>query len=161
MVSIIVAADQNNGIGKENQLPWHLPADLKRFKNITMGHPILMGRKTFESIGKPLYGRINIVITRNKNFLTEGVIVFNSIETALKQFSNEEVFITGGEEIFRQSMQLADKIYLTRVFATFDTDTFFPEIDETQWEIIKTEQHESDEKNPYRYAFIDYQRIRS
>lgn len=160
MISIIVAVADNNLIGGSNKLLWHLSADLKRFKVLTMGHPVIMGRKTFESIGRPLPGRENVVITRNSGFRAAGVITVGSLEEALKKFAGHDVFIIGGAEIYAQSLRFADKIFLTRIYHSFEGDAFFPEIDEREWKIEKTEMHNPDEKNPYRYAFVDYVRVK-
>lgn len=159
MISIIVAVADNNIIGGSNKLLWHLSADLKRFKALTLGHPVIMGRKTYESIGKPLPGRENIIITRNHDFKAPGIIVVRSLEEALKMYSGIDVFIIGGAEIYAQSMALADRIYLTRIYLAFEGDAFFPMIDEGEWKIDNSEMHEPDEKNPYRFEFIDYVRI--
>jgi dihydrofolate reductase len=158
MISIIAAVGDNNVLGKNNRLLWHLPADLRRFKRLTMGYPVIMGRKTFESLGRPLSGRENIVISRNASFRPESVRVFNSLEEALKAYQDRSVFIIGGAEIYRQVIDRADRIYLTRIFHRFEGDAFFPTIDEQFWKVEKMEVHEPDEKNPYRYAFIDYVR---
>ncbi|WP_026897981.1 dihydrofolate reductase [Daejeonella oryzae] len=156
-LSIIVAADENNGIGKNNQLPWHLPADLKHFKNLTTGHPIIMGRKTFDSIGKPLPNRRNIVITRQSDLKIEGAELVNSLEEALQLCpAGEQVFIIGGSQIFNQSLALATKLYFTRIHEVFDADTFFPEIDPNIWKEEDKTEHQKDEKNAYAYSFISY-----
>ncbi len=156
-ISIIVAVDENNGIGKNNQLPWHLPADLKHFKNITTGHPIIMGRKTFDSIGKPLPNRRNIVLTRQKDLKIEGAEVFSSIDEAIEACAGQnEIFIAGGAEIFKQSLQKSTKLYLTIIGHTFDADTWFPEIDQNRWIEVERTEHEPDEKNAYPYTFINY-----
>jgi dihydrofolate reductase len=160
MISIIAAVADNNVIGGNNKLLWHLSADLKRFKQLTLGHPVIMGRKTFESIGKPLPGRENVVITRNPDFKAEGITIVRSLDEVLKKFSGQDVFIIGGAEIYAQSMSLADKIFLTRIYHLFEGDSFFPAIDERIWKVKREEMHEPDEKNPYRYAFIDYERIK-
>jgi dihydrofolate reductase len=160
MISIIAAVADNNVIGGNNKLLWRLPADLKRFKQLTLGHPVIMGRKTFESIGKPLPGRENVVITRNPDFKAEGITIVRSLDEVLKKFSGQDVFIIGGAEIYAQSMSLADKIFLTRIYQLFEGDSFFPAIDERIWKVKREEMHEPDEKNPYRYAFIDYERIK-
>ncbi len=153
-VAIVVAISENNGIGKDNQLMWHLPADLKHFKAITSGHTIIMGRKTFDSIGKPLPNRRNIVISRNKELAIAGSEVVHSLAAALQLCADdEEVYVIGGAEIFNQSIQLANKIYLTRVHQTYEADTFFPEIDHRFWEESDLEQHLPDEKNTVAYTF--------
>lgn len=149
-VSIIVAKAKNNAIGKDNQLLWHISEDLKRFKALTMGHPIIMGRKTFESIGRPLPGRRNIVISRN--FTREGVETASSVEDALARCQGEdEIFITGGGEIYRQTMDIADRLYITDVDCEPDGDTFFPEIDPGLWKEDAREDHEG-------YSFVNYTR---
>lgn len=153
-VAIIVAISENNAIGKDNQLLWHLPADLKHFKNITSGHPIIMGRKTYESIGKPLPNRRNIVITRQKDFKIQGVDVVNSVEEALSICEGEpEIFIIGGAEIYRTAFDQTDKIYLTKVHQHFDADAFFPKIDLQLWHETNQEYHAADEKNIIPYTF--------
>jgi dihydrofolate reductase len=156
MIAIVVAIAENNVIGKDNQLIWHLPADLKQFKQTTMGHPILMGRKTYESIGKPLPGRTSIIITRQQNYKAEGCIVVNSVEEAIKEAKklDEQTHIIGGAEVYRQSMHLTDTIYLTRIHHRFEGDTYFPEIKDEEWETVSEEHHEPDEKNKYSYSFI-------
>jgi dihydrofolate reductase len=153
-VSIVVAIAKNNAIGKDNQLLWHLPKDLKHFKEITSGHTIIMGRKTYESVGKPLPNRRNIIITR-QNIAINGCEVVNSIDEALKLCTGEEeVFIVGGAEIYKQAMALTDRIYLTIVHQPFDGDTYFPEIKEDIWKETEREDHETDEKHLFPYSFI-------
>src|SRR5688572_26086893 len=140
ILSLLVAAAENNVIGKDNQLPWHLPNDLKYFKNLTWGMPILMGRKTFDSIGKPLPGRKSVVITRNKDWQQQNVEVVHSVEEAIafaKQEDVKEIFVIGGAEIFNTSFDQADRIYLTRVHQDIEGDAFFPAIDETKWVLVK------------------------
>jgi dihydrofolate reductase len=143
MLSLIVAMGENRVIGVENRLPWHIPEDLKRFKKITMGHPILMGRKTFDSIGKALPGRTNIVITRNREFRADGVVGCGSLEEALewamKAPGNDEIFVIGGAEIFRHCLDKADRIYLTVVKWPFDGDTYLPSFREEDFETIAEE----------------------
>lgn len=154
-LSIIVAAANYNVIGKNNKLIWHLPADLKHFKDITMGKSIIMGRKTYESIGKPLPGRKNIVLTNDPSYKAEGCVAINSFEqlsTAID--SNEEAFIIGGENIYRQFIGVANKIYLTRVYDNFEGDTFFPDIDEEIWQTVEKTDYKADEKNKHDFAFI-------
>src|SRR5687768_9857959 len=138
IISLIVAAGENNAIGKNNHLPWRLPDEMRHFKNTTMGHPVIMGRKTFESNDNPLPGRLNIVITRNMDFQAKGCAVVHSLDEALKEASKEnieEVFVIGGEEIFRQALPIADRLYLTRVHYAFEGDTFFPAFDQKEWVI--------------------------
>jgi len=159
IVSIVVAISQNHVIGKDNKLLWYLPNDLKHFKEITTGHTVIMGRKTYESVGKPLPNRRNIIITR-QNITIEGCEVVNSIEAALALSSaEEEVFIVGGAEIYKQSMHLTDRIYLTIVHKEFDGDSFFPEIDQNQWHETAREDHEPDAKNSLPYSFITLQKV--
>ncbi|MBS1531343.1 MAG: dihydrofolate reductase [Bacteroidetes bacterium] len=158
IVSAIVAIGENNAIGKNNQLLWHLPADLKYFKNKTAGHTIIMGRKTFDSVGKPLPNRRNIVVTR-QDIKIPGCEVVKSVDEALDLCKGEdEVFIGGGAEIYKLAMDKTDRIYLTIVHKMFDADTFFPEIDPTQWVETAREDHQPDEKNNLPYSFITIER---
>jgi dihydrofolate reductase len=157
MISIIVAAGDNRVIGKNNQLIWHLPADLKRFRQITTGHAVIMGRKTFDSINKALPGRTNIIVTRQKDFEKENCLVADSLEHAIELCKNDnEVFIIGGAQIFEQAIPVTDKIYLTQIHQSFDGDVFFPALDHHQWKVISKEDHAADEKNKYDYSFINY-----
>lgn len=159
--SIIVAKSSNNVIGKNNSLIWHMPADLKRFKQKTLNHYIIMGRKTLESMKKPLPGRTSIVVTRNKDYKAEGCIIVHDIQDAFRmaeENKQEEVFILGGAEIYQLTLNLADKMYLTEIKAHFDGDAFFPAIDDDQWQIINHEEYQADDQNPYPYAFIDMKR---
>ena len=156
MISLIVAASQNGIIGANDKLPWHLPADLQRFKQITMNHPILMGRKTFESIGKPLTGRTNIVISRQKGFQCCGTTVVHSLEEALLLCENEkEAFVIGGAEIFKQALPFADRIYLTRINRDFEGDTTLFEIDPRIW---KETSREDFPAGPQPHTFLTYER---
>jgi dihydrofolate reductase len=158
MLTIIAAASENNALGKDNQLVWHLPDDFKRFKSLTSGHFIVMGRKTFESFPKPLPNRTHIIITRQKNYeVPEGCFVASSLQKAIALCpKEEEVFIIGGGEIYKQSIEIADKIDLTRVHTTIEADTFFPEIDETKWELVFEKFHTKDEKHDYDFTFLTY-----
>lgn len=159
-ISIVVAISENNAIGKDNQLLWHLPADLKHFKNITTGHTIIMGRKTYDSIGKPLPNRRNIIITRQKDLNLEGVEVVNSLEEALSLSKDEEeVFIIGGAEIYKQSVAVSHRIYLTRVHQEFEADAFFPELDNESWKEVEKVDHLPDEKNKFAYTFSTLERV--
>jgi dihydrofolate reductase len=157
-VSQVVAISENHVIGKDNKLLWHLPNDLKHFKEITTGHTIIMGRKTYESVGKPLPRRRNIIVTRQA-IAIEGCEVVNSIAAALARCADEdEVFIVGGAEIYKQSLHLTDRIYLTIVHKAFDGDSFFPELDKAEWEEVCREDHLPDEKNQLSYSFITLER---
>lgn len=157
-ISNVVVVDENLGIGKNNQLLVHFPADLKHFKKITTGHTVIMGRKTYESMGKALPNRRNIVITRQKDYFLPDSEVTHSLKEALDSCSTEkEVFVVGGAEIFKESLPISDKIYLTRIHKSFDADTFFPEIDDA-WKETYREDHQKDEKNPFNYSFITYVR---
>lgn len=156
MIKIIVAISKNRVIGKDNKLIWKLSSDLRRFKELTSHNPVVMGRKTYESIGKALPGRRNIVISRNPDLEIEGVEVANSLEEALL-LCNNDCFIIGGGEIYRESLPIADKIYLTSVDCQIEGDAFFPEIDST-WREIRREDFVSDEKNGFNFSFIDYER---
>jgi dihydrofolate reductase len=157
-ITIVVAIASNNAIGKNNQLLWHLPKDLKHFKEITSGHTVIMGRKTFDSVGKPLPRRRNIVVTR-QNIQIEGCEVVNSVEAGLALCNDdEEVMIIGGAEIYKQCMPIANRIYLTVVHQSFDADTFFPEIDYGMWAAIARENHQIDEKHAFAYSFVTLER---
>jgi dihydrofolate reductase len=158
IVSIVVAIAENYAIGKNNQLLWHMPADLKHFKNITSGHTVIMGRKTYDSVGKPLPNRRNIIVTR-QDITIEGCEVVKSIEDALALCANEdEVFIVGGAEIYKLAMSKTDCIYLTIIHHSFDADTLFPEIDYMEWKETAREDHQPDERNKFPYSFITLER---
>ena len=157
MVKIIVATSKNKVIGDSNSLIWHLPADLKRFKELTTGNSIVMGRKTYESIGRPLPNRRNIIITRDVKYDVEGCEVVNSLEEAL-MICNNNCFIIGGGEIYKQSMSIADQIYLTLVHEDFEGDTEFPEIG-SEWKMVTSQDFEPDEKNKHKYSFIEYMKF--
>jgi dihydrofolate reductase len=159
MLTIIAAAAENNALGKDNQLVWHLPDDFKRFKKLTSGHHIIMGRKTFDSFPKPLPNRTHVVITRQDNFRKEGLLVVNSLERAIEIAADDpQPFVIGGGEIYKLAMKLADKIELTRVHGTFEADTFFPEIDENQWTLVSEEFHDKDGKHNYAFTYLTYER---
>ena len=159
IVSDVVAISENHVIGKDNKLLWYLPNDLKHFKEITTGHTIIMGRKTYESVGKPLPKRRNIIITR-QDITIEGCEVVNSIEAALALCAGEEeVFIVGGAEIYKLAMPLTNRIYLTIVHKQFDGDSFFPEINKQEWKEVSREDHQPDEKNSLPYSFITLERV--
>lgn len=159
MIILIAAAAQNNALGKDNDLLWHLPDDFKRFKALTTGHYIIMGRKTFESFPKPLPNRTHVIITRQKDFAYQNCIVVNSLEKALAVCpENENVFVIGGGEIYGQSIGLADKIELTRVHENFRADTFFPEIDPGIWQLTAEAFHPKDEKHVFAFTFQTFVR---
>jgi len=156
MIKIIVAMSENRVIGNNNELIWKLSSDLKRFKELTTNNPVVMGRKTYESIGRPLPNRRNIIITRNSEYEVEGCEIVSSLEVALL-LTNNDCFIIGGGEIYKQSLEIADKIYLTVVHKDFEGDTSFPELNET-WVKIDVKEFTSDDKNEYDYSFIEYER---
>lgn len=156
LISLVVAASENNVIGKNNQLLWHLPNDMKFFKNTTWAMPVIMGRKTFDSLGKPLTGRTNIVITHRAGWNFEGVHVAGDLGEALQKAGKtdaKEAYVIGGGEIFKQSMDKAQRIFLTRVHAEFDGDTFFPDIDPQKWKLSSNLDFVADEKHAYAYSF--------
>jgi dihydrofolate reductase len=164
-LAVIVAAAENGVIGRNNTLPWHLPGDLRYFKQVTMGKPIVMGRKTFDSIGRPLPGRTNIVITRNPDFRAEGVRVAASLDEALRLAADialtdgaPELVVIGGVEIYRASIPRADRLYITEVHASVEGDAFLPRIDWAHWREIGRERHSASDANPYDYSFVVYQR---
>ena len=157
MITIIAAIAENNALGKDNQLIWHLPADLKRFKKVTLNHHIIMGRKTFESLGKPLPNRTTIIITRNNNYIAEGCIVVNSLQEALiASKTDENPYILGGAEIYAQAIKIADKLDLTFVHHKFEADAFFPKIDLDIWQEETRENFEADDFNKYSYSFVTF-----
>jgi len=158
-VSAIVAAADNNAIGKDNKLLWHLPNDLRFFKRTTSGHTVIMGRKTYESVGMPLPNRRNLVITRQEDYTLENAEVVHSLEAALTRCANEEeVFIVGGAEIYRQALPRTGRVYLTRVHADLPGDTYFPNLDEPDWVLISADKHNPDERHAYGYTFEVYER---
>lgn len=159
MLSIIVAASENNVIGKDNQLLWHLPDDLRHFKRTTRGHAVIAGRKTFESQGKPLPERTNIIITRDPNYKAEGCFVVHSLDKALNLVKDDdEPFIIGGEQIYRMALPQVKRIYLTRVHAEFEGDTFFPEPDMEQWDEISRKYHKKDQKHAHSFSILVLER---
>ncbi|MCO4836621.1 MAG: dihydrofolate reductase [Oceanospirillaceae bacterium] len=164
-IALIVAASQNNVIGRNNQLPWHLPGDLQYFKTMTLGKPVIMGRKTFESIGKPLPGRDNIVISRQTNYAADGIKVVSSLEQAiaLGQSINlingiEEVMVIGGAQIYEKSLDLADRVYLTRVHRKVEGDAYFPALDSQLWHEIAREDIAAKEPNPFDFSYLVLER---
>ncbi|MBL0452848.1 type 3 dihydrofolate reductase [Aeromonas veronii] len=160
-ISMIAAMAHDRVIGKDNQMPWHLPADLAHFKRVTLGKPVLMGRKTFESIGRPLPGRRNLVISRNPNYQAEGIEVVGSVEAALALLAGssvEELMVIGGGHLYAEMLPSADCLYLTRIDLAVEGDTRFPAFDDGQWQRVDCESHPADEKNPHLYSFETWQR---
>lgn len=164
MISIVVATARGNVIGKANDLPWYLPADLKHFKQLTEGHTVVMGRKTFESImarlGKPLPNRRNIVITRDPDYKAPGARVVYSLEAALReQKADDQLFVIGGAQIYEQALSLVERVYLTQVEADIQGDAFLPELAASQWQEVSSEPHQADERNPHNYSFKVFDRV--
>ncbi len=160
-ISLVVAASENNVIGKDNRLLWHLPNDMKFFKNTTWGMPVIMGRKTFESLGKPLAGRTNIVMTRDKEWTAKGTTVSSNMEEAMKAASDtdaKEVFVIGGGEIFKQVLPQANRVYLTRVHTKLEGDAFFPELPAKDWKLLSQLDFTADAKHAFAYSFQVWQR---
>lgn len=161
MIIIIAATAENNALGKNNDLIWHLPADLKRFKKVTTGHHILMGRNTFESIGRPLPNRTTIIITKNENYVQEGCLIANSVEQAIEMaHEDDQIFIIGGAQVYEYAMKhdFADALDITLVHHEFDADVYFPEIDPSIWKRVEREDFIADEKNKFDYSFIRYKK---
>lgn len=159
MITVIAAIGKNGELGKDNDLIWHLPNDLARFKKVTSGHHVIMGRKTFESLGKPLPNRTTIIITRNADYQKKGCIIVNSLEAALKAASSDpNPYILGGAEIYRQAIKIADTLDLTLVDADFEADAFFPEIDMAIWKETSRQDYNTDEKHKYGYSFVTYKK---
>lgn len=159
MITIIAAIAKNNALGMNNKLIWHLPEDLKRFKRVTTGHHVIMGRKTFESLGKPLPNRTTIIITRNKNYKASNCLVVNSLDEALENAKQDKnPYILGGAEIYKLAMPIADKLDLTIVHHEFEADAFFPVIDTSIWKEISRENFKADEANKYDYSFVTYEK---
>ena len=160
-VSLIVAVSSNGTIGRDGGLPWYLPADLKHFKRTTMGHHLIIGRRTWEEVGKPLPGRTMVVVTRSRKFAPEGAQVVRSVEAALELAADDnEPFIGGGSQIYRIALarDLVDRIYLTRIHADVEGDTHFPDFDLDQWDLVSEEHHDADDANEYPYSFFVYER---
>ncbi|MDX1514251.1 MAG: dihydrofolate reductase [Gammaproteobacteria bacterium] len=160
-LSLIVAMAKNRVIGRDNALPWHLSADLKRFRRITMGRPVVMGRKTFESIGRPLDGRQNVVITRNPQFRPEGVTVAGSVDEALSKAEGDEVMVIGGQTIYEQVLPRADRIHLTLIDRAFEGDAEFPAIDEDEWREVEREDVAPGRDAEFGYSFVTLERVTS
>ncbi|OGY68038.1 MAG: hypothetical protein A3B16_02450 [Candidatus Zambryskibacteria bacterium RIFCSPLOWO2_01_FULL_45_43] len=165
MINIIVAMDENRVIGKRGRIPWHISDDIKRFKRLTMGHPVIMGRKTFESIcsnlGKPLPGRTNVVVTRSHKYDAKpGCVIFHSLEKALLFVEHQQAFVIGGGEIYKQCLDRADRLYVTHVRDSFNGDTYFPKVDSQRWKLIEHEEHpKKHPKVKIPYAFATYARV--
>jgi dihydrofolate reductase len=161
IITLVVAASENNVIGRDGGLPWDLPNDMRHFKEITIGHTVVMGRKTYSSIGRPLPDRRNIIVTRQDDFRVEGCEIVHSLEEAFalsEEAASEEVCVIGGGEIYAQALPFASRIELTRVHITIDGDTFFPKFSEDSWEEINREEHEEDDDHIYPYTFLTYER---
>jgi dihydrofolate reductase len=156
-LAAIVAMASNRCIGKDNTLPWRLPADLKRFKQLTLGHTLVMGRKTYESIGRPLPGRTMVVLTRQRDYAPEGVQVAHSLEQALEQARGDEVFIAGGADLYQQTLERIRRLYLTRIERDYAGDTFFPEVDLSGWRLVEEEHHPATATEP-PFTFLTYER---
>jgi dihydrofolate reductase len=164
LISLVVAASENNAIGKDNKLLWHLPNDMKFFKNTTWAMPVIMGRKTYDALGKPLTGRTNIVITRQRAWKAEGVKVVKNLDEAIIAAAHtdaKEAFVIGGGEIFKESMRRAHRIFLTRVHAVLEGDTFFPEINERDWKMVSSLDFSADDKHAFAYSFQIWEQKRS
>ena len=160
-LSIIVAVAENGVIGRDNQLPWHLSADLKRFKRLTMGHHLLLGRKSYEAIGRPLPGRFMVVISRGTPSLPDGVSLASSVDKAIelaRKAGDHEAFIAGGAQIYRLALPRADRIYLTKIHRSFAGDSYFPKLDEELWTLVKSEYHEASQVDPCGFSFLTYDR---
>jgi len=162
MITIIAAAGENNELGKDNDLVWHLPDDFKRFKALTSGHHIIMGRKTFDGFDKPLPNRTHIVITRDQNYKSNDAIVVHDMETALAATGNDQnPFIIGGGEIYKLGMPFSNKIELTKIHGSFDADTYFPMIDKSKWKLVKSESHATDERHKHAFDYETWERVSS
>jgi len=158
-ISLVVAASKNNVIGRDRGLPWHLPDDLRHFKRLTTGKPVIMGRRTFESIGRPLPDRRNIVLTRDPDYTAEGCDVVSSVDEALNLVAGAgEAMVIGGGQVYRDFLPSADRLYLTRVQAEVDGDTYFPEITETEWLLVSTEHHAADDRHDYAFDLMVFER---
>ena len=158
-MAIIVAVSANGVIGRDNDLPWRLPADLARFKRLTMGHHLIMGRRTFASIGRPLPGRTMVVLTRGRPDLPEGILPATSLDAALALCAGDDLaFVAGGAAVFAESLPRADRVYLTRLHADFEGDVFFPPFDPADWDLVEQEDHPTDDRHPCDYSFLTYDR---
>lgn len=157
-VSFLLAMGRNREIGKDNTLPWRLPADLAYVKQLTMGHVLMMGRRTYESIGRPLKGRTNVIMTRDRDFRAEGCEVAHTVDEALARYGDRELFIFGGADIYRLFMPVAERLYITQIDAAFEADTYFPALEPGVWELVSRKPGVTDDNNPYTYHFEVYER---
>ncbi len=160
MISVIAAVSENGVIGNGVKIPWHIPADFEYFKRVTTGHPVIMGMRTYKSIGRPLPGRKNIILTRDPAAQVEGCVVAGSIEDAIQAAGEGEIFFLGGGDVYRQILPRADRLYLTRIHEEVEGDVFFPEVDLKEWREVKRQEGVVDEKNPIAHTFLVYERIR-
>jgi dihydrofolate reductase len=158
-LSLIWAMDRNRTIGKDNRLPWRLPDELAYFKKVTMGHPIIMGRRTYESIGRPLPGRTNVVLSRDENYQVDGCTIAHSVQEIMDKYEGSPYFVIGGAQIYRQFLPYAERLYVTFIDHDFKGDEWFPEINWPQWQLIAEQPGEINEKNPYTYYFRIYERL--
>jgi len=158
-IALIWAMDRNGLIGNNNKMPWRLPGEMAYFRQTTMGHPVIMGRLTYESIGNPLVGRTNVVLTRNSNFVSEGCTVVHSIEDVLEKYTGQQIFVIGGAQIYRQFLPYANRLYVTKIDHAFAGDEYFPAVDWSQWRLVSEEAGPMDERNPYPYFFQRYELI--
>jgi dihydrofolate reductase len=159
MIALVAAIARNQVIGQHGQMPWHLPADLAYFKQLTLGHSVVMGRKTFESIGKPLPNRENVIITKNMGYQKEGCLILHSMDEACAFCAGRETFIIGGAQIYQEFFSYADRLYITFIDEVFSGDSFFPEFDEKRWRLVSKTKGEQNEQNPYDYYFLVYEKI--
>ncbi|MFN5744612.1 MAG: dihydrofolate reductase [Methylococcaceae bacterium] len=158
-ISLIVAMGENGVIGAKNRMPWHLSADLRHFRQITMGKPILMGRKTHQSIGRPLPGRLNIVLSRDQRYSAEGCVIATSLDEAVTQAGDQEIMIIGGAALYESFLPLTDRLYLTLIHHSFDGDTFFPKLDWADWRVLQREDIDEDLESGLRYSFLTLERV--
>ena len=163
-ISLIVAASENDVIGRDGALPWHLPADLKRFKKLTIGHDVVMGRKTYqsilESLGRPLPKRRSLVLSRDLEYRPLGAEMASGLEQALELAAeDDEIFVIGGASVFAEALPRADRLYLTRVHADIEGDVYFPEVDLGSWKLVSEERHEANDRHAYAFSFLDYERL--
>ena len=159
-LTIIAAMSENRVIGRDNDLAWHLPDDLKRFKELTKGHHVIMGRKTYESVGRPLPNRTNIVVTAQRDYKAPGCIIVNTLKEAIQKAENDsQPYVIGGGKIYEQALALSDTLELTHIHAQVEGDTYFPEVDTTKWQIVAKESHPADEKHEFAFDFLTYQRV--